>query len=37
MFSLGRYILITEAEAKKAWGEDIQEFWDDQRGGYVAG
>lgn len=33
----GRYILVTEDEAHAAWGEDIDEFWDDQRGGYVAG
>ncbi|KAM0803874.1 hypothetical protein BDR22DRAFT_886178 [Usnea florida] len=33
----GRYILITEDEARATWGDDVDDFWDDQRGGYVAG
>ena len=33
----GRYVLITEDEAHAAWGQDIDDFWDDKRGGYVAG
>ncbi|KAF2663827.1 hypothetical protein BT63DRAFT_460949 [Microthyrium microscopicum] len=33
----GRYFLITEDEAKSAWGDDVGEFWDEKQGGYVAG
>ncbi|KAJ5958813.1 uncharacterized protein N7479_005963 [Penicillium vulpinum] len=33
----GRYILITKEEAESAWGHDIEEYWDHERGGYVAG
>lgn len=33
----GRYILITEEEARDAWGEGYKEFWDEERGGFVAG
>lgn len=34
---IGRYVLITEEEAKATWGEDIDDYFDHQRGGYVAG
>jgi hypothetical protein len=33
----GRYILITKEEAVQTWGENIDDYWDHQRGGYVAG
>ncbi|KAK0718662.1 hypothetical protein B0T26DRAFT_713864 [Lasiosphaeria miniovina] len=33
----GRYVLITREEAVSSWGEDIDSYWDEQRGGYVAG
>ncbi|ETI25970.1 hypothetical protein G647_02747 [Cladophialophora carrionii CBS 160.54] len=33
----GRYFLITEEEARASWGEEIEEYWDEQRGGYVTG
>ena len=34
---LGRYILITKEEAVRTWGENIELYWDQQRGGYVVG
>ncbi|KAK1757773.1 hypothetical protein QBC47DRAFT_376957 [Echria macrotheca] len=34
----GRYVLITKDEAVATWGEDnIAQYWDKQRGGYVTG
>jgi hypothetical protein len=30
----GRYFLITEEEARGAWGDDIEEYWDEKLGGY---
>ncbi|KXJ86420.1 hypothetical protein Micbo1qcDRAFT_140322 [Microdochium bolleyi] len=33
----GRYVLITEEEAKSTWGDNIADYFDHQRGGYVAG
>lgn len=33
----GRYFLITEEEAKGAWGDGIEQYWDAKLGGYVAG
>jgi hypothetical protein len=33
----GRYIRITAEEARNTWGDGYTEFWDEQRGGYVAG
>lgn len=33
----GRYFSISEAEAKKLWGEEYRSFWDHDRSGYTAG
>jgi hypothetical protein len=33
----GRYILITEEEAQSTWSDDYADYWDAQKGGYVAG
>ena len=34
----GRYVLITKEEALASWPDvDIEQYWDKQRGGYVAG
>lgn len=34
----GRYVLVTQDEAISTWGEDnISQYWDKQRGGYVTG
>jgi hypothetical protein len=35
--STGRFFLITEEEAREAWGEGYTEFWSPYHGGYVAG
>ncbi|KAM0745436.1 hypothetical protein ACQRIT_000820 [Beauveria bassiana] len=33
----GRYIVITKKEAIETWGTSIDQYWDQDRGGYVAG
>lgn len=33
----GLYFLVTDEEAKQSWGESLDEYWDDRRGGYRAG
>lgn len=33
----GRYIVISEQEAHASWGRDIDQYWDNDRNGYVAG
>lgn len=37
LISLGRYFLVTDEEAFEAWGAGYERFWDNKRGGYVAG
>jgi Mycotoxin biosynthesis protein UstYa len=32
-----RYFLLSDEEAKAAWGEDYEKWWVDERGGYLAG
>ncbi|KAI0965306.1 hypothetical protein F4678DRAFT_485386 [Xylaria arbuscula] len=32
-----RYFLLTDEEAKEAWGDGYTEFWDDNTGGYLGG
>ncbi|KAK3949211.1 hypothetical protein QBC32DRAFT_176948, partial [Pseudoneurospora amorphoporcata] len=32
----GRFFLLTEEEAKSAWGDEYKEFWSPKHGGYVA-
>ena len=36
MAKIDRYFLLTEDEAHEAWGEEYKEFWNEQRGGYLA-
>jgi hypothetical protein len=31
------YILLTEEEARDAWGEEYDQFWNKDAGGYLAG
>jgi hypothetical protein len=33
----GRFILLTEEEARQAWGEEYINYWSPYHGGYVAG
>ncbi|KAI1328859.1 hypothetical protein F5Y16DRAFT_409571 [Xylariaceae sp. FL0255] len=35
--SQNRYFLLTDEEAKEAWGEGYTEFWNDEFGGYAGG
>ncbi|KAI1347179.1 hypothetical protein F5Y01DRAFT_319015 [Xylaria sp. FL0043] len=32
-----RYFLLTDEEAKEAWGDDYTEYWNNNRGGYLGG
>ncbi|KAI3331282.1 hypothetical protein F4824DRAFT_298728 [Ustulina deusta] len=32
-----RYFLLTDQEAKEAWGDSYTEFWNSNRGGYLGG
>ncbi|KAF2101283.1 hypothetical protein NA57DRAFT_72725 [Rhizodiscina lignyota] len=32
-----RYFLLTDDEAREAWGSEYTEYWDELRGGYLAG
>lgn len=34
---LERYFLLTDEEARIAWGPEYEEYWDELRGGYLAG
>ncbi|KAI1290479.1 heterokaryon incompatibility protein-domain-containing protein [Xylaria venustula] len=36
-YKIDRYFLLTDEEAKEAWGDGYTEFWDDNSGGYLGG
>jgi len=33
---IGRFFLLTESEARDAWGPEYKEYWAPKEGGYAA-